>query len=116
MGMTSLKMSSKDREQMAIPSYGPSDEYPYGARLTLEGPQLKKLGIKDMPTVGSPMMFEAKARVIAVSDSNGVKRLELQITDIDLEAGELGEEVKEGELTRKGAGAIERVARRMRGM
>jgi len=116
MAMTSLKQSKKDMEPMPAVAGGISEDYPYGTRLTLEGPQLKKMGIKSMPAVGSPLMFEAKAKVIAVSESNGMKRLELQVTDIDMETDELGEEVKEGELTRKGAGAAERLAKRMRDM
>jgi hypothetical protein len=44
------------------------------------------------------------------------RSVELQITHIDLEEGETDEEVNEGELTRGQAGAMSKVAQKMRGM
>lgn len=124
MTMKDLKIT-KDEAKKEAKNYatiGPSDgeRYSYGTRVTLDDTELKKLGIKELPAVGTVVMFEAKAKVISsrqsATESNNSRSIELQITHMDLEEGESAEEVKEGELTRGEAGAMDRVAKRMKGM
>lgn len=123
MSMTDLKITKKEAkaksESMVIGSPD-SERYPYGLRLELNNDSLEKLGIKDMPAVGAVLMFEAKAKVVgsrqSATEGSENRSVELQITHIDLEDGETDEEVKEGELTRGQAGAMGKVAARMRGM
>jgi hypothetical protein len=121
MGMTSLKISKKEAKseaKLASP-YMEQERYPYGLRLDLNDETLKKLGITSLPAVGGTIMFEAKAKVVgsrqsATQDSEN-RSIELQITDIDIDF-EGDEEVKEGELTRGEAGAMSRVAKKMRSL
>lgn len=70
-------------------------EYPYGLCLTLNEEQIAKLGMY-LPAVGETVMVEAKASVRAVSMNDTVeggksRRVELQITDMELGKGD-GEE------------------------
>lgn len=124
MAMKDLKISKKEAKEKseAMATIGSSDQerYPYGLRLDLNNDTLDKLGIDKLPTVGTVLLFEAKAKVVgsrqSATEGSENRSVELQITHIDLEAGESGEEVKEGELTRGQAGAMDRVANKMKGM
>lgn len=118
MSMTDLKITRPEVNSEPVTLGSPEGEYPYGTRLDLDDATLKKLGIKELPAVGSKLMFEAKAVVIGSRQSatEGSRNLELQLTAIDLEQDEDGEEVDEGELTREEAGALGRLAKKMRGM
>ena len=123
MAMKDLKITKKEAkaksESMVIGS--PDQErYPYGLRLDLNNDTLEKLGMTELPSVGTVLMFEAKAKVVgsrqSATEGSENRSIELQITHIDLEEGETDEEVKEGELTRGQAGAMSKVAQKMRGM
>lgn len=123
MAMKDLKITKKEAkaksESMVIGS--PDQErYPYGLRLDLNNDTLEKLGMTKLPSVGTVLMFEAKAKVVgsrqSATEGSENRSIELQITHIDLEEGEADEEVKEGELTRGQAGAMSKVAQKMRGM
>lgn len=118
MSMIDLKTTNESDSQPVAIAAPEGVNYPYGTRLDLDEATLKKLGIVELPAVGSKLMFEAKAVVIGSrqSVSEGSRSLELQITAIDLEQDEEGEEVDEGELTREEAGALSRLAKKMRGM
>ncbi|MBX9959475.1 MAG: hypothetical protein K2Y15_05005 [Burkholderiaceae bacterium] len=123
MAMKDLKITKKEAkaksESMVIGS--PEQErYPYGLRLDLNNDTLEKLGMKSLPAVGTVLMFEAKAKVVgsrqSATEGSENRSVELQITHLDLEEGETDEEVNEGELTRGQAGAMSKVAQKMRGM
>lgn len=124
MTMKDLKISKQEvkEKNKAMQVIGSSDQerYPYGLRLDLNNDTLEKLGMKKLPTVGTVLMFEAKAKVVgsrqSATEGSENRSVELQITHIDLEDGESDEEVKEGELTRGQAGAMDRVAKKMKGM
>lgn len=123
MAMKDLKITKKEAkaksESMVIGS-ADQERYPYGLRLDLNNDTLEKLGMTKLPSVGTVLMFEAKAKVVAsrqsATEGSENRSIELQITHIDLEEGETDEEVKEGELTRGQAGAMSKVAQKMRGM
>jgi hypothetical protein len=124
MALTDLKITKaeaeKEKKNYAISGPGDGERYSYGTRLTLDDAELKKLGIKELPAVGTVLMFEAKAKVISsrqsASESSNNRSIELQITHMDFEADEGAEEVKENELTRGEAGAMSRVAKKMQSM
>jgi len=74
--------------------------YPYGLQISLDAESMKKLGIKDMPKVGTKMMIEATVEVCSVSMNESKfygdnKRVELQITELGLGEGEEPKEDKE---------------------
>lgn len=124
MAMTDLKITKAEakKESKAYATLGPSEgeRYSYGTRLTLDDAELKKMGITELPAVGTMLMFEAKAKVISsrqsASESSDSRSIELQITHMDMEADEGDEEVSEGELTRNEAGAMSKVAKKMQSM
>ena len=124
MAMKDLKITKDEakKEAKKYATIGPSEgeRYSYGTRITLDEAELKKLGIKEMPAVGTVLMFEAKSKVIgsrqSATENSSNRSLELQITHIDFEGDEGDEEVKEGELTRGQAGAMSRVAKKMQSM
>ena len=124
MALTDLKITKaeaeKEKKNYAISGPGDGERYSYGTRLTLDDAELKKLGIKELPAVGTVLMFEAKAKVISsrqsASESSDSRSIELQITHMDFEADEGAEEVKENELTRGEAGSMSRVAKKMQSM
>jgi len=67
-------------------------EYPYGLRICLTHEVLEKLGITDLPEVGSKMKLQAEVEVISTSeyetkDSGKKKSMDLQICMMDLKNG-----------------------------
>lgn len=121
MALTSLKITKKEmqqREKDMQVSIGSSDgeRYPYGTRLDLDNDTLEKMGIKTLPPVGSTMMIEAKVTVIGSRQSATKERtnrsLELQITDMELEADE--DEVGESEMTRGESKQMSALAEKMK--
>lgn len=64
-------------------------EFPFGLTLRLDNEALDKLGMKEMPEVGTDIELAAKVVVTEVSehtrgDGDTVKGLSLQITDMNL--------------------------------
>jgi len=119
MAMKDLKITKKEAkaksESMVI---GSSDQerYPYGLRLDLNNDTLEKLGIDKLPSVGTVLMFEAKAKVVgsrqSATEGSENRSIELQITHIDMP-----EDTKaKGELTRADTGAASNVAKKLASM
>lgn len=114
MTLKSLKLpkSKRDAGSPAIADCK-RDEYPYGTRIELQDEGLDALGIKKLPEVGEIMMIECKVKVIcarqSAGENNTTRTLELQITDMELEADE--DEVSESELTRGEARSIKSLAK-----
>jgi len=69
-------------------SEGP--EYPWGLKINLDTDTLTKLGISELPKIGTSMMLHAKVFVCDMyqSESEGSKNISLgiQITDMSLDA------------------------------
>lgn len=87
--------------------------YPYGTRITLDADSIKKLGIQKMPAVGSKVKFEAEATVALVSQSEDGKRIELQVTGMDMGAAGSKEG---GELARADSGPMAKLAKSIKGL
>jgi len=74
--------------EAASPSGKPKERYPYGLQIRLGTEEMRKLGIKELPAVGTVLRLEAKAKVERVSASasqeNSDKSVELQITHMEV--------------------------------
>lgn len=66
-------------------------EYPYGLEVRLDEQSLKKLGIKDLPAVGTKMELAAKVHVSNAMMHDGTdgkhRSIALQITHMELAKG-----------------------------
>lgn len=66
-------------------------KYPYGLSLCLDDETLKKLGITELPPVGTVMQLTALVEVCSISNyenqEGSDKSLNLQITDMELANG-----------------------------
>lgn len=95
MTMVSMKMSPKEAqaETCCAPEAGEGPEYPYGLRLELDDDALAKLGINVLPSVGSPVIIQARATIVSTSsdttqDGKQRQRASVQITDMDMQVGD----------------------------
>jgi hypothetical protein len=82
--MVSMKMSAEERKEYtteAVASDAP--QYPYGLCITLDDDALEKLGLTEMPNVGTEVMVMAKA-VVKRADEANHRSVDLQITDMEL--------------------------------
>lgn len=75
-----------------MPSKSDSPSYPYGLRINLDEKSLKKLGLKDMPEVGTTLQLDATVEVcdVSINDSASYgenRNLGLQIVSMGLEEG-----------------------------
>ena len=89
--MINMKTSEKRSATLLADSVeADTPEYPYGLRINLDDDSLKKLGITELPEVGTTMTLQAQVEVVSVSQhesDNGKHRdMSLQITDMELDA------------------------------
>ena len=75
--------------------------YPYGLKLYLDAKSIAKLGIKELPKVGSKMKLEAEVEVCDISMNESQlygenKNMGIQITDMSLSGGESKEDSSMG--------------------
>lgn len=89
MKLVDLKLSKADAKDEA--GCAPSSDkplYPYGTTLYLDEDEQKKLGIKDMPDVGTEFPIEALVVVVGTSErqtQDGTRKtLDLQITKLGI--------------------------------
>lgn len=86
--MKDMKLSPEKAKEMVTPIASDGPRYPYGLCLRLGEDELKKLGIKELPDVGSKMMIRAVVEVQSVgqyeSQQSESRNLELQIVEMDL--------------------------------
>lgn len=85
--LVSMKMSSTEQKKMAEPTMtADKPQFPYGLCLELNEEILTKLGIKNLPKVGSYLMVMARAEVVSVSmnayEDGEHKHVRLQITEM----------------------------------
>lgn len=89
-----VDMKSKpEREEMPGTIEADEPQYPYGLCLHLGKDELEKLGMKELPDVGTPVMVSAKAFVKSTSAYNTQgdgksMSVELQITDMEVSPGQ----------------------------
>ncbi len=102
MALKSLKITKAEREaekkRYAKSDYaiGPSSDYDYGLRITLNERSLDKLGMTSLPRVGSKIRVLVECEVTEVSASSResmkgsnekTRRVELQIQKMDVKPG-----------------------------
>lgn len=89
MDLVSMKLTKAEAKAEASIEYKPP-EYPYGLKIDLDNDALEKLGIAQLPEIGTPMTVTARCEVCSVSayESQGQdkkqRNLQLQITDLGL--------------------------------
>jgi len=91
MELKNMQLSAKESEALTEPKPGDAPRYPWGLQLTLNTEALEKLGIVGLPDIGAPIVVHARAVVTSTSqreemDGDKNRTLELQITDLALEA------------------------------
>lgn len=89
--MVSMKRAEHDKGDMMTnaPVEAMAPDYPYGLCLHLERDEIKKLGMNDLPKVGTEMPIHAMVKVTRVSQSavegsNEESSIDLQITDLGI--------------------------------
>jgi hypothetical protein len=92
MQMRDMKRTKTEKKKENVALVGPEDSYPYGLRLTLDGEQLKKLGLDTLPKVGKTITLHAKAKVIGAretsrSDGTQDRSLEIQLQKMGIAEG-----------------------------
>lgn len=87
--MVSLKMSKKDAAEQSVCSPCDASPYPYGTELRLDDDLLVKLGVKELPPVGSTFAMIAICEVVDTSareNKDGAEQsLSMQITDMQID-------------------------------
>lgn len=96
MALTSMKMDPKDAKAMVEPVAGDVPQYPYGLMLDLDDKAMKRLGIADLPPIGTVMMMMASVTVTRTSahetqDRDKEACIGLQVTDMSLTAPQTNE-------------------------
>lgn len=86
----SMELDDDDKLDAPMPYPMPDKpDYPYGLRICLTDKELAKLGIDHDCDVGDSITFGAKAKVTSKTCTDGDGghscRVELQITDMDVE-------------------------------
>jgi len=91
MSLTSMELSAQEAQEYTSCEVKPGDapRYPYGLTLYLDNDSLAKLGISDLPKVGSALKLNALVTVTSIGmsqqqDGDAEMRTELQITDMEL--------------------------------
>lgn len=89
--MKHMKMTEEDIKGHEPALAVNKPEYPYGLEIHLDEIGLKKLGMKDMPAVGSKMKMDARVHVSGAMMHEGPegkhRSLHLQITHMELAKG-----------------------------
>lgn len=99
MKLADMKMSDEEAKEQYGPSSAMADspQYPYGLQLSLDEESLAKIGIKDLPAVGTKVQITAIAEVTSVSKrknrgGDDESNASLQIIQMGIEAAPSEEE------------------------
>jgi len=92
--MVNMEMTKEEaKEYGGLCCAGDSEDkgpkYPWGLQISLDDGSLEKLGITELPPVGTTMLVQAQVTVTSASSSQRQsgdveQRVELQITDMEL--------------------------------
>lgn len=93
MAQVDMKMSAEEAKEQYEPSAVDAPEYPYGLRISLDDDALEKLGITQLPAVGSKMQLSATVEVCSTSaystqEGEAETSVSLQITAMELGAAQ----------------------------
>lgn len=93
--MVNMKLDQAERKEATTAVAPEAPAYPYGLEISLDKDALEKLGVDELPEVGSVVGISGKAKVVSVHASDSLygkdKRISLQITDLELGAPTAGE-------------------------
>jgi hypothetical protein len=89
MAQVDMKMSAEEVKEYTEPSVGDAPEYPYGLRISLDDDALEKLGLTQLPAVGTKMQLSATVEVCSTSaystqEGESEASVSLQITAMEL--------------------------------
>lgn len=89
--MVNMKMSSEEAKEQMEPTAADAPQYPWGLCLNLDDDALAKLGITDLPPVGTQLSIQALVTVTSTGayQTQGQEKeasLSLQITDMEIGA------------------------------
>ena len=91
MAYTAAEVKARNKSYGVEAADAKTPTYSWGLNIRLEQSELDKLGIKDMPEVGSEVYLDVCAKVTRVSQTADEKNqqsvVELQITKMGLETG-----------------------------
>lgn len=87
--MINMKMSKEEAQEETAPTAADAPEYPYGLSISLDEESMAKLGITELPKVGTQMQITAMVTVCGTSQystqgGEDEKNLSLQITDMEI--------------------------------
>lgn len=87
--MINMKMSKEEAQEEVAPTAADAPEYPYGLTICLDEESMAKLGLTELPKVGTPMQITALVTVCSTSQystqgGEDEKNLSLQITDMEI--------------------------------
>lgn len=91
-GLTSMKLTPKERKEMTDPKPSDGPIYPWGLQVRLDNDALEALKFSKLPVVGKSMLLVAKVDVTGAAELSRAedgkqatsRSLELQITDMQL--------------------------------
>lgn len=81
-----MKIVNLKQEAPEMEAPRPSD-YPWGLCLHLGAKELEKLGVGTLPAIGQSVRIAGVAVVVALRQDGDVRSMELQITDLGVDAG-----------------------------
>lgn len=90
--MVNMKQSKEEAKEDMQPTAADAPEYPYGLTISIDEEAMAKLGITDLPKVGTKMQLSAVVVVCGTSQystqgGEDESNLSLQITDMELNTG-----------------------------
>lgn len=102
MKMVSMKCDGSEQKPEMASIKSSENEYPYGLKLYLDHSTLKKLGIEELPEVGSKMKIQAVVEVCSTNESESKLygencSMDLQITEMAVSGGGKEDDSEEGE-------------------
>jgi hypothetical protein len=94
MNLVSMAFTAEEAKEYApvpLPDAGNAPKYPWGLCLELNDEALAKLGITELPKVGSTLLLQAHVQVVSIGESQQIdndkeSRASLQITEMALGA------------------------------
>ena len=89
MAQVDMKMSREEAQEQYAPVTSDAPEYPYGLRISLDDDALEKLGLTQLPAVGTKMQLSATVEVCSTSaystqEGEAETSVSLQITAMEL--------------------------------
>lgn len=90
--LISMKRTPKDKREDAgehAPMEAMAPDYPYGLCIHMDKDELDKLGMSDLPKVGTTMTMTAKVTVTRVSQSAATGPEAEEYTSIDLQVTDM---------------------------